>query len=168
MTLEELNQADEHIACTAFESCCVSERWISNMVAGRPFDSQEALFSAAEAHWQTMQRSDILQAFEGHPRIGDVSTLRKKFANTAALAGHEQSGMNAADDALLHRMKTLNDEYYEKFGYLFIVCATGKSATEMLSILESRLPNDAQTELTIAAREQGKIIQIRLQKLLNA
>ncbi len=168
MTLEELNTLNEADAYSAFEFCCVSQNWIERMVHARPFVDENTLFSAADKHWQVMKRDDILQAFEGHPRIGDVNTLREKFANTANMAGHEQSGMNAANEELLHTMKARNDEYYAKFGYIFIVCATGKSAAEMLAILENRLPNDAQTELAIAANEQGKITRIRLQKLLDA
>ncbi|MEJ2042902.1 MAG: 2-oxo-4-hydroxy-4-carboxy-5-ureidoimidazoline decarboxylase [Reinekea sp.] len=167
MTLEELNQLGDVAAYTVFESCCVSRKWIKKMILARPFINSFTLLNAADEYWAQMQGDDILQAFEGHPRIGDISTLREKFANTAAQAGHEQSGMNLADGALLQKIKQRNDEYYDKFGYIFIVCASGKSATEMLGILESRLPNDSETELKVAAAEQGKITRIRLEKVLG-
>ena len=168
ISVAQLNQLPNADAYRALQSCCVSERWLQYMVSARPFTSVAAVLQQADEHWQQMQQTDILQAFDGHPRIGDVNTLRAKFASTAKLAGHEQAGMSAADDALLLTMKQRNDEYFDKFGYIFIVCASGKSATEMLTILESRLPNDAETELAIAAAEQAKITRLRLQKMLIA
>ncbi|MDX1342517.1 MAG: 2-oxo-4-hydroxy-4-carboxy-5-ureidoimidazoline decarboxylase [Reinekea sp.] len=167
MTLTELNTLHEDQARVQLATCCVANGWLDGVLAERPFDNTQALLDSADAVWQRATQSDILEAFEGHPRIGDVSTLKKKFAHTASLAGHEQSGMNAADDAVLQRMAELNDAYYAKFGYIFIVCATGKSATEMLALLEARLPNDPATELRIAAAEQGKITRLRLQKLVS-
>ncbi len=93
-----------------------------------------------------MQSADILQAFEAHPKIGDVSSLREKYRNTKAIAGHEQSGANNADEQTLQSLAQGNSDYENKFGYIFIVCATGKSAAEMLDILNARLPNNTETE----------------------
>ena len=168
MTLDELNQLPSEDVAKVFESCCVAQRWINGMVNARPFHSLDQLLNCADRLWQQASENDIREAFEGHPRIGDVNTLKAKFANTAQTAGHEQSGMSLADEAVLQAMKTLNDEYYERFGYIFIVFASGKSAREMLGILKSRLRNDADTELKIAAAEQGKITRLRLRKLLGA
>jgi 2-oxo-4-hydroxy-4-carboxy-5-ureidoimidazoline decarboxylase len=167
MTLTELNELNEQSAYAQFETCCVTPAWVHAMVASRPFESLEQLLNAADQHWRQASEADILLAFDGHPRIGDVSTLKAKFANTASTAGHEQSGMNTADDDVLHAMKQRNDEYFEKFGYIFIVCASGKTASEMLALLEARLPNTAADELNIAANEQAKITQLRLRKLLD-
>jgi OHCU decarboxylase len=106
-----------------------------------------------------------LAAFAAHPRIGDVDSLRTKFAHTKTWASGEQAGVDAASEDTLIRLADGNDAYFDRFGYIFIVCATGKSADQMLALLEARLPNDAVTELPIAAAEQRKITQLRLQKL---
>jgi len=167
MILEDLNNLNEPNATTVFQGCCSANNWIKQMVAARPFaDSQEMLEKALQI-WQTMALGDILQAFDGHPRIGDVSSLKLKYQKTAASAKHEQAGMDDAEELVLEKMISLNDAYYKKFGYIFIVCASGKSADLMLTLLEQRLLNSEITELPIAAIEQGKIIDIRLNKLLG-
>lgn len=166
MTLDELNSLTESEAFKQIESCCVAHNWVNAMVAARPFNTTESLLAKADEVWQTMTESDIREAFEGHPRIGDVNTLRAKYAHTASSAGHEQSGISAADEATIVEMAALNDEYFEKFGFIFIVCASGKSAAEMLKLLKARMPNSKDAELAIAAAEQSKITKIRLNKLL--
>ena len=109
---------------------------------------------------------DYLEAFEGHPRIGDVESLAKKYANTKGWAGGEQKGLESADREVLQRLAKGNADYEAKFGHIFIVCATGKSAAEMLALLEARMPNDPKTEVMVAAEEQNKITRLRLKKLL--
>jgi 2-oxo-4-hydroxy-4-carboxy-5-ureidoimidazoline decarboxylase len=163
-----LNRLDETSLREQLTKCCSSERWIDRTVVERPFtvNNQFLLRDAAEFWWQ-MEREDWLEAFAAHPKIGDVDSLRAKFGNTRAWASGEQAGVAVASDETLRRMAELNREYEAKFGYIFIVCATGKSAEEMLSILESRLPNDSETELRVAAAEQLKITQLRLQKLVQ-
>ena len=113
-----------------------------------------------------MTEADYLQAFEGHPKIGDITSLKAKYANTKELASGEQSAVDEASDEVLERLAQGNDTYQEKFGFIFLVCATGKSAAEMLALLEMRLPNDRATELINAAEEQRKIFHIRLGKML--
>ena len=111
-------------------------------------------------------RQDYLEAFSHHPQIGaDPEKLRKKFKGTHQWASHEQSGMREASEACIQELAQRNREYYDRFGYIFIVCATGKTANEMLSLLKDRLSNTQETELLIAANEQAKITQIRLEKL---
>ena len=105
-------------------------------------------------------------AFEAHPKIGDIKSLKAKYASTEALASGEQAGARVAPEAVLQRLKDGNDAYLHKFGFIFIVCATGKSAEQMLELLEQRLPNSREQELRIAAEEQAKITHIRLDKLL--
>lgn len=167
MTLEQLNNLPNDEAMTAFSQCCVAERWVAQMVAGRPFSSQEQLHLQAEAIWQSLEENDYLQAFEGHPKIGDVSSLKKKYASTKALASGEQSSVQAADDATIEALAAGNTAYEEKFGFIFIVCATGKSAAEMLALLQARLPNTREVEVQLAADEQAKITRIRINKLLD-
>ncbi|MEQ8802229.1 MAG: 2-oxo-4-hydroxy-4-carboxy-5-ureidoimidazoline decarboxylase, partial [Haliea sp.] len=111
--------------------------------------------------------ADLLEAFEGHPKIGDVNSLKAKYSSTKALAAGEQSSVDEAGDAIIEALARGNSEYEEKFGFIFIVCATGKSAREMSGLLQARLPNDRATELANAAGEQRKIFQIRLSKLLE-
>ncbi len=132
-----------------------------------PFQTKEELFAAAEEIWFKLLPNDWLEAFAHHPKIGDLNSLRAKFASTQQWAAGEQAGVSAASEEVLKALAEGNTQYESKFGYLFIVCATGKSAAEMLAILQSRLPNDHATELQIAAIEQSKITKIRLEKLLS-
>ncbi len=148
------------------ERCCGSTRWAQAMCARRPFGSDAALFAAADDEWAKAGRDDVLEALAHHPRIGaDVDELREKFASTARWAAGEQAGAAAASEATLVALREANLRYDARYGHVFVVCATGKSAAEMLAILESRLDNDPETELRIAAGEQGKITRIRLEKL---
>lgn len=166
MTLEQLNQLSVAEAKTAFSQCCVSERWIEQMVTARPFSSVEELYLQAETIWQALQEGDYLQAFEGHPKIGDVSSLKQKYASTKQLAAGEQSSVQVAGDDVIDALAQGNSDYEDKFGFIFIVCATGKSAAEMMALLQARLPNDPVTEIQLAADEQAKITRIRMNKLL--
>ena len=167
MTLDELNRLDVQSARAFFSRCCTSERWIGGMASARPFSSQEQLERKAEEVWAQSDRQDILQAFEGHPKIGDINSLKAKYASTSKMAGHEQSGTEGADDKVLQSLAEGNQTYEARFGYIFIVCATGKSAAQMLALLEARLNNAPNDELAIAAAEQQKITQIRLRKLIS-
>jgi len=164
---EYLNQLDPDPLRAALAKCCASERWIDRMIVERPFTvNNRLLLRDAAVVWWAMDREDWLEAFAAHPKIGDVESLRAKFAGTRTWAGSEQSGVTGASETTLSRLAELNREYEARFGYIFIVFATGKSADEMLAILESRLSNDPQTELQIAAAEQLKITQLRLRKLV--
>jgi 2-oxo-4-hydroxy-4-carboxy-5-ureidoimidazoline decarboxylase len=136
------------------------------MVQGRPFESPAALREAGDRHFATLGREDWLEAFAHHPRIGDLSSLKARFANTQAWASGEQSGTASASEAILEALAKGNADYEARFGYIFIVCATGKSASEMLEALNQRLPNGPEAELAIAAREQQRITHLRLEKLL--
>ncbi|MBK9177516.1 MAG: 2-oxo-4-hydroxy-4-carboxy-5-ureidoimidazoline decarboxylase [Flavobacteriales bacterium] len=166
MTLDQLNRLSEADATAAFAQCCAAQRWVERMVIGRPFESLAEMTEISDTIWEECDVDDYLEAFQGHPRIGDVESLAKKYANTKAWAGGEQKGVQGADRAVLERLAKGNADYEEKFGHIFIVCATGKSAAEMLALLEARMPNDPKTEVMIAAAEQNKITRIRLKKLL--
>jgi len=168
MTLAELNGVPRPVAQVAFERCCGAARWVRAMIEARPFASVEALHEAAERAADALGRADWLEAFGHHPRIGDVEALRRKFAGTAAWAGAEQAGVAAAAEETLHALAAGNREYEDQFGYLFVVCATGKSADEMLELLRGRLGHDSDHELGVAAHEQRKITRLRLDKLLAA
>ena len=146
--------------------CCGSSRWVERMLTRRPFASDDALFAAAEAVWAGADRDDVLEALTHHPRIGaSLDELRKKFATTAGWSAGEQSGASIASEQTLTALRDGNVRYEAKFGHIFVVCATGKTAAEMLALLEARMPNDAETEIRVAQAEQGKITKLRLEKL---
>lgn len=166
MKVAVLNAMEDDAAREALERCCGAKRWVDAMVDGRPYMSDAALFETADAIWRGLWPPDYLEAFTHHPRIGDVAGLREKFASTAAWAEGEQAGAGAADEATLQALAEGNQAYETKFGHIFIVCATGKTASEMLALLQARLPNGAEEELAIAAEEQRKITRLRLEKLL--
>ena len=112
-----------------------------------------------------MTAADWREAFAHHPKIGDVESLRRKFASTSVWTAGEQSGVVGAEEAVLTALAEGNAAYEARFGYIFIVCATGKSAGEMLEILQTRLLSGPRTELRVAAEEQKKITRLRLEKL---
>ena len=153
-------------ARAALSRCCGARAWVEAMLALRPFASEPALLQAAADAWSKLGRDDYLQAFSHHPQIGaDRAELARRFARTAQLSAAEQAQVAHADAATLDALAEANRAYLARFGYIFIVCATGKSAEQMLSSLRERLPNEPETELRIAAAEQAKITALRLQKL---
>lgn len=167
VTLETFNKMSDEEARKSLEMCCGAKRWISRMAEKRPFKSPAEVYLNAEQIWFGLSETDWLQAFAHHPKIGDIDSLRTKFASTAALAGAEQSGALSATEAVLRDLKTKNEAYEKKFGFIFIVCATGKTAAQMLSVLNGRLEGQRPTELHQAAVEQAKITKLRLEKLLR-
>ena len=166
MTLTQLNALTSDQAQAEFMRCCGSSRWASRMTERRPFGSSDELAITARRIWQGLSHEDWKEAFSHHPKIGDVASLREKFATTAGWAGREQAGVKDANESVLHQLAEGNLRYESKFGYIFIVCATGKSAGEMLAMLKARLDNDPSDEILIAAGEQEKITELRLKKLL--
>lgn len=167
MTLEELNTLSHDKAKAWFANTCTATKWCDLMSDQRPFDGVEGIIESARNNWQKMGNDDVLEALSGHPMIGDLASLRAKYANTKALAKNEQSGMQQASDDVLLRMQQLNRDYLCKHGFIFIICASGLSADAMLNELEKRLPNTTEKELAIAAAEQLKITEIRINKAFN-
>jgi OHCU decarboxylase len=161
MTLGDLNALEPPRAQQEFLRCCGSPAWAASMTAARPFATVDAMHARADAIWSSLGRSDWLEAFAAHPKIGEQ---RSGSAWSAA----EQAGMQSADARARARIATLNAEYERRFGYIFIVCATGKAPQDLLSTLEARLTNDREGELPIAAEEQRKITALRLAKLVDA
>ena len=164
--LSSLNSLAHDAAREAFLRCCGSSRWADAMVRRRPFKTSEELLAAADETWQKLSKADFLEAFSHHPKIGGKDALRAKFAQTRDWAQGEQAGARAASDEVLDALAKGNDDYEKRFGYIFIVCATGKSAAEMLARLRSRIENEPSQELAIAAGEQAKITALRLKKLV--
>lgn len=166
--LARLHAMSTAAARAAFHTCCGSARWADLMTRARPFTNREALFRQAEQAWFGLERDAWLEAFAHHPRIGQRDLAGAGFANTAAQAAREQSGMAAASDTQRQEFHTLNAEYEARFGHVFLICATGKTAGFMLARLNERLKNDPATELLAAAKEQAMILRIRLERMLNA
>lgn len=165
MTIQAFNGLSESAARAALQQCCGSRKWVDAMLSRRPFGSEAACFQAAAECWSLTGTDDWLEAFTHHPKIGDLDSLAKKFADTSHLAGSEQASVAAASRTTLEALAEGNEAYERKFGFIFIVCATGKSADEMLGLLRERLPNGRDQELRIAAGEQLKITRLRLEKL---
>ena len=165
--LERINQAAETEAESMFRDCCGSTKWASLMAAARPFASTDELLKAAASIWNKMETSDQLEAFKAHPMIGETKAAPAQQARSAEWSFEEQDGMSSADERLKTELAAANRAYYEKFGFIFIVCATGKTAAEMLELCRARLGDDRKTEIIIAAGEQEKITEIRLRKLLT-
>jgi 2-oxo-4-hydroxy-4-carboxy-5-ureidoimidazoline decarboxylase len=157
-----LDLATPDAARRLLRTCCGASRWVERMVQRRPFADQATLLAAAREEWFALLEVDWREAFACHPKIGDRDALEHRFASTRHLAAREQHGVNAASEDVLADLADGNRAYENKFGYVFIVCATGRSAAEMLSVLRSRLENDPATEIRIAAEEQAKITEIRL------
>jgi len=167
VTVEELNRLPLGEARAALERCCGSSAWVERMCRGRPYRDREDLLAAAERAGARLAPGDWLEAFGHHPRIGDLDSLRQRFRSTVGWAAEEQRGASSASEATLAALAKGNRAYEEKFGYIFIVCATGKSAEEMLALLEARMANDPDVERKTAAEEQMKITRLRLEKLLG-
>jgi len=163
--LDAWNKADEATALGAMIACCGARRWAAAMVALRPIGSVVELSDAADRVWATMNEADWMEAFACHPRIGE-----RKFAHatakSVAWSKEEQSSAAPAAEDILAEIAKGNARYEELYGFTYIVCATGKTAEEMLAILNRRLVSNRETELRKAAEQQRQITQIRLGKWL--
>jgi hydroxyisourate hydrolase len=191
MRLEEVNALDEESAARTLQRCCGSSRWAQAMARARPFPSAAAMMDLGDAVWVSLDAADWFEAFAAHPRIGEpasapVGGARPELVEGPTLAyvdsseggardgsstpgweSMEQSGVRLADADARRRLAEGNARYEARFGYIFIVCATGKSVEQMLEMLEARLKNDPHEELRIAAEEQRQITRLRLGKLLD-
>ena len=166
--IERLNNLPSDEAEGELLKCCGSTRWARAVASRRPFGSTDDLMGVADEVWWSVGESDWLEAFSRHPKIGERKAAGGQTLEERAWSAGEQSGMGEADDAAREELARLNQVYAEKFGYIFIVCATGRTAAEMLALLRARLNNDAETEIKVAAEEQRRITRLRLQKLLEA
>ncbi|MFL6375418.1 MAG: 2-oxo-4-hydroxy-4-carboxy-5-ureidoimidazoline decarboxylase [Pyrinomonadaceae bacterium] len=165
--LAELNDLYREDAMKTMLDCCGSGRWAECMVDARPFRTLEHLFHEAEETWFALTTVDHLEAFAAHPKIGEPKAAATQQRRSAEWSSTEQGGIDRADDDTRAALAEINRLYQEKFGFIFIVCATGKTADEMLEIAKARIRNSVETELKIAAEEQNKITRLRLEKLLE-
>lgn len=145
-------------------TCCGSSAWVERMLARRPFGSEERLLTTARDEWLVLGPDDWREAFRHHPAIGDRTALAARFPTTAHLSEGEQRGVETAAAETLAALADANRAYLDRFGYIFIVCASGKSADEMLTLLSERLQNPPDVELRVAAEEQAKITALRLRR----
>src|SRR5215213_5527071 len=162
-----LNSLNAGEAAKELLQCCGSKRWATEMANGRPFPTLDSLISAANDTWWSLDRSDWLEAFRSHPKIGEKKAADKVSAQSRQWSGQEQAGVASAAQETVDSLAALNEDYEQKFGFIFIICATGKTSDEMLSALRERLQNEPEAELPIAAAEQSKITELRLKKLLE-
>ena len=166
ITFDKFNSLNIKKASEILFNCCGSSRWVSFVMERFPFNDHKSLLQSMEDAWYgRCSGTDWLEAFLHHPKIGDLDTLTKKFSTT--LAGQEQKGVDNSSMEVLKKLAKANTVYENKFGFIFIVFATGKSALEMLNLLKSRLDNDLDDELRIAMGEQYKITQNRLKQYID-
>ena len=166
-SLLRLNELPAAHATREFLKCCGSQLWAQKMGGMRPFASVAELLSTAERVWWSLSETDWREAFRAHPRIGEKKAATAQSAEAERWSAREQSGVEHAAAETISELAERNREYEQRFGFIFIVCATGKSSDEMLAIIKGRMQNDAETELRAAAEEQRKITGLRIRKLLN-
>lgn len=166
--LASLNSLAPDEAVKQLLQCCGSKRWAELVVSDRPYSTIEDLIAHAHQVWSSLSSTDWLEAFRSHPKIGEKKASQNVSGQSQQWSGQEQSGVSSATRETVDSLTTLNRAYEEKFGFIFIICATGKTSSEMLAALEERLQHDYETELRLAAAEQAKITGLRLKKLLTS
>ena len=166
--LERLNSLRQEEAESELLKACGSTLWARRMTEERPFRDLQELLEKADAEWWALDEEDWLEAFSRHPKIGEKASSRAQAEEASKWSAEEQSGASSADEETRRELAELNREYLQKFGYIYIICATGKTAGEMLAILKERLKNEADKEIRNAAEEQRKITHLRLKKLLES
>jgi OHCU decarboxylase len=167
MTLAQLNQLSASEAEAEFLKCCGSRAWAHSMAAARPFANEQQLFANADEISSSLADGDWLEAFRAHPKIGEQKAATAQSPQEKNWSAQEQAGVATASAETTAQLAARNREYEAKFGFIFIVCASGKSPEEMLAMLNNRLHNEPQKELFAAAEEQQKITRLRLEKLLS-
>jgi OHCU decarboxylase len=167
VTLEKLNEMSEPQAAELLKQCCGSTQWVFRMLAKRPFPSREDLLRSADEIWNQLGRKDWLEAFAHHPRIGEKKSEKPQGVKAEKWSKHEQAGVKEADDSVRDELARINHEYDVRFGYIYIVCASGKSAEELLAMAQERMKNDPEVEIGVAVEEQRKITRLRLERLIE-
>ena len=167
ITVAELDELPTARAAELLRSCCGAARWVEGMAARRPFHTLDVALDEADDVWWSLGPDDWLEAFAHHPRIGERAGAEPQDARGAAWSAGEQAGVERAATDVQAALAEANRAYERRFGHIYVVCATGKGAEEMLAIARTRLTNDPETELRVAAGEQAKITRLRLQKLLT-
>ena len=159
---QTINTASPEAAREILMRACGSTRWVERMMQRRPFGNDARLLFAARNEWFGLTEADWLEAFAHHPRIGDRASLDARFPATHDLSAKEQARVGGASAEVIAALGEANERYFNRFGFIFIVCATGKTAEEMLGLLRERLTNERGAELRLAAEEQARITALRL------
>ncbi len=167
MTIAAFDHLPDEKKKELLTQCCGSSAWVNKMLTIFPVEDLVDFLEAAEQKWNECSEKEQLMAFKHHPKIGDLTSLKEKFANTAGWAEGEQSGVIGSNNKILQQLAKANEEYENKFGFIFIVCATGRSAEQMLTDLHSRINNSKEDEIKIASAEQLKITKLRVEKLFG-
>jgi len=165
--LDRLNSLSNTEAEAEFLKCCGSTVWARAMSDARPFETRDALLAEADKIWWLLNQEDWLEAFRAHPKIGEQKAAAAQSEQARSWSAQEQTGAANASAGTMAELAQRNRDYESRFGFIFIVCASGKSSEKMLSILNERMQNDPETEIHVAAEEQRKITRLRLEKLLN-
>lgn len=168
MDLESLNSLTHEEAVKTLLQCCGSKRWSGDVAQSRPYSNLETLIAKANEVWWSLPPNEWLEAFRSHPKIGQKKAADPVSDQSRQWSGQEQAAIAEASRETVDALAALNWAYEQKFGFIFIICATGKTSDEMLSALKQRLEHDAATELPIAAAEQSKITELRLKKLISS
>jgi len=171
-SVQEFNRLPVDGAKEALGRCCSAGRWIDGMASGRPYASVDDLLAASDAAVAALTQADLREALAGHPRIGDRRVAEGAAPGgvnsaSAGWSGQEQAGVSSAGESLRQALDDGNAEYERRFGHIYLACATGRDAAELVDFLRQRLSNDRETEWSVIAGELGKINQIRLGKLLD-
>jgi 2-oxo-4-hydroxy-4-carboxy-5-ureidoimidazoline decarboxylase len=161
------NEASRAEAVREIMACCGATAWAERVARRRPFFDEASLLAASDEVWLSLPAADRLEAFRSHPRIGESSAQAPLTAQSASWSRREQGKVTASDEEAKTALAAGNRAYEQRFGHIFIVCATGKSAAEILAILHHRMQNDVVTELREAAEQQRQITQLRLKKWLG-
>lgn len=166
ISLERFNSLGEGEKDELLKKACFCETWSRNLRTSEPFPTLTDLLTKAEEVWFSCDENAWLQAFDAHPKIGDPASLKKKYQATLSTAKNEQSKVEEASDEIINELAEYNENYAKKFGFIFIVFATGKSAAQMLTLLKERINNSREVELKNAATEQNKITRLRLENMI--
>lgn len=156
-----------HEASAILETACGSSAWVSGMVARRPFGTLHRLLLVADELWWSLGPDAWREAFDHHPRIGERDVAVAQGERAQAWSAQEQSGVSSAASDVREALARANAEYERRFGHIYLVCATGKTADDMLALLRQRMANDPDTELRVAAGEQAKITRLRLRRVFE-
>ncbi len=167
VALGRFNALPDDQAIETLMSACGSVEWARRVAAHRPYSTDAELYDAADELWRTLPRAAWLDAFAHHPQIGDSAPANAAGDQARQWSASEQRGLHGARPDILRTLAASNRAYRDKFGYIFIACASGKSAAELLALLEARLPNEFSAELIVAAEEQRQITRLRLEKLVG-
>lgn len=168
LTVAELDALPAQAAAEELAACCGSSRWVMGMLMRRPFGTRDQVLEAADDAAEQLDVADWIEAFSHHPKIGESRPSADVGTTARDWSANEQSTAAASLYAIQEELAEANRMYAEHFGFIFIICASGRTAPEILAALRDRMNNQPEVELAIAAHEQHKITRLRLDKLLSS